>query len=67
LILTPQSPARDVLPELESILRAIRDGDETMRKAGVVGLEQLCRRLRAKEPSGNSGELAPRIHEVPHA
>lgn len=49
MILTSQTPAREMLPALESILRAIRDGDETLRKAGVIGLEQICRQIRTKE------------------
>ena len=46
MTITPETPARDLLPALESILRAIRDGDDFLRRAGIQGLEQICRKIR---------------------
>ena len=45
--LTPDIPARDLLPALESILRALRDGDDMLRRAAARGLEEVCKRIRS--------------------
>ena len=46
MTITPDTPARDLLPALESVLRALRDGDGFLRRAGIQGLEQVCRKIR---------------------
>ena len=46
MTITPDTPARDLLPALESVLRALRDGDDFLRRAGIQGLERVCRKIR---------------------
>ena len=46
MIIAPDTPARDLLPALESVLRALLDGDDFLRRAGIQGLEQICRKIR---------------------